>query len=357
MPIEGVAELTQSHQVMEYKSIRIGEQGEKSPRKTRPRVKDKTKEGLEIDEILMKEIAAKLGIEAKDWHEVDAIPVMAMTDKIRGGIIHIERAFYTGGNNRRCASVAGVETATQFIDVEAYAKNKSIKVLGQSREVQCSPTACPMWAKPGEKSDCSFRAIISVMLVDRPVFPSTVPLRTKSKNSIKILHASLEAISAVTGGILMGIPLWLKQYYIDKKDGDGKTRRIPVMTFEFKGTTRELRQHAIREAAHRSTLKAAVNGEPIVAHGFSVGDEDVTESEEVIEEPKEDHGIGDQIALLMKKLGYTGAMLRTLEDKHEGSLESVLSELKDLAGEKQPQKQEEWSSGDVGEDDWDEMEF
>lgn len=337
---------------IEYRGIRGGEKTDSNmPVKTPPRVRlpvrnFETKK-FDIDEKLMVDIARATGISnpSRNWaSDVHSIPVYVLSDEVVGenGVVFLERALYTQ-RGRLCGSVAGQEHADQRVDIRAYAKNKTIKQLPQAREVPCTPD-CPMWKEPGQKSDCRWRAVVSVQLQQSPVFPSPSRHRTGSFNSIKAMITSLNAISAVTGGVLMGIPLLFRQERIDVRDGEGKNRRIPVMVFDFAGTIAELRAAAVREVTSRNVLKNAHGGD-LGPSGMSLaatelGDgqvldmvpeyraEDETQARELSEEASE---LVSEVAELFHKLGYTPRNRQLMEDKHKGDLEAMAEELRRLA--------------------------
>jgi hypothetical protein len=346
--------------LVEYRGIRGGERGEKAPIKTPPRVRQplrnlETKK-FDIDEDVMKAAAKRLKV--KSWaRDVDAIPVYLLSDKIVGddGVVYLERALYTG-RGRLCSSAAGVVKASQKVDVKAYAdskgKTKTIKELKVAREVDCD-TNCPLWGAPDKPTDCKWRAIVNVQLMDSAVFPSPTRHRTRSKYSIRAMVTSLRHISAITNGVLMGIPLLFRQVKIDVKDREGKTRRIPIMVFEFDGTIQQLRDHAAREVASRISLVHAADGVLVPKSDIkrSLYDGGVDVDGEVIEDvaedkaedidegavearvKEEDDDLSSEIAVLYKRMRFTPARQRMIEDKHGGDLAAVLEELRGQAPE------------------------
>jgi hypothetical protein len=346
--------------LIEYRGIRGGERGEKAPIKTPPRVRQplrnlETKK-FDIDEDVMKAAAKRLGV--KSWaRDVDAIPVYLLSDKIVGdeGVVYLERALYTG-RGRLCSSAAGVEKASQKVDVKAYAaskgKSKTIKELKVVREVDCN-SDCPLWGTPEKPTDCKWRAIVNVQLMDSTVFPSPTRHRTRSKYSIRAMVTSLRHISAITNGVLMGIPLFFRQVKIEVKDREGKTRRIPIMVFEFDGTVQELREHAAREIASRISLVHAADGVlvpksdikrslydgGVVVDGEIIEDEAEDKADDIDEGAvealvkKEDNDLSSEVAVLYKRMRFTPARQRMVEDKHGGDLAAVLEELRGQAPE------------------------
>lgn len=364
--------------LIEYRGIRGGERGDKAPIKTPPRIRMplrnlETKK-FDIDEETMKAAASRLGV--KNWaRDVDAIPVYLLSDKIVGddGVVYLERALYTG-RGRLCSSAAGMEKAMQKVDVKAYASKKQIKELPVMREVECDSN-CPLWGAPDKPTDCKWRAIVNVQLQDSPVFPSPTRHRTRSKYSIRAMVTSLQHISAITGGVLMGIPLLFRQVKIDVKDKDSKTRRIPIMVFEYPGTIQELRAEAAREIASRTTLSNASEGVTASTFVRSLYDggaavdgefiEDIAEdkAEDVDEQMVEKHieqennNLISEIALLYKSMRFTPARQRMIEDKHGGDLTAVLEELRSQApaefnpspGEPGDDSEETETEGDVDE--------
>ncbi len=342
--------------LIEYRGIRGGERGDKAPIKTPPRIRMplrnlETKK-FDIDEKTMKAAAERLGVGSKNWaRDVDAIPVYLLSDKIVGddGVVYIERALYTG-RGRLCSSAAGAEKAMQKVDVKVYASKKAIKELPVMREVDCN-SDCPLWGAPDKPTDCKWRAIVNVQLQDSLVFPSPTRHRTRSKYSIRSMVTSLRHISAITGGVLMGIPLLFRQAKIDVKDKEGKTRRIPIMVFEYPGTIQELRADAAREVASRVSLERAADGvivpppkvERRLYDGNEVVDGEIVDevaedkAEDVDEQTVEKHveqenqDLQSEIAVLYKKMRFTPARQRMLEEKHGGDLQLVLAELQSQA--------------------------
>jgi hypothetical protein len=371
------------HYLIEFRGIRGGEMGGSAPIKTPPRVRLPTRnpatKKFDVDEAVMKAAARHQGLSEANWtSEVKAIPVFVTTDKIQGddGVIYLERAFYTG-RGRMCSSAYGSQKANQVADVRAYAKNKSLKMHPQPQDVDCN-RECPMWAKNGEKSDCGWRAIVNMQLIHRPVFPSRSVHRTRSFYSIMSMISSLTAISRVTGGVLSGIPLMFRQHLIDIRQADGQNRRIPVMTFDFDGPLIELRRLAIEEMTMRRTLSEALAGNDVKAPaGRTVftpmamgddlavdGDDDASDdtaaaaAEESVE--VDATAVQSEVAALASKLGYTAARMRLLEQKHEGDLGAMLTELRTEAGGTAPATTgKNWGPGDAGDDliDADDLDF
>ena len=348
--------------LIEHRGIRGGEKPGKLPVKTPPRVrmpiKVRGEKTFAIDEMTMRDAAVQQGIEPTEWrNELKAIPVFLLSDIIRGddGVIYMERALYTG-RGRLCSSAADDEVAYQRIDVGAYAKNKTIKELTKVREVKCTPD-CPLWPRPGEKSDCRWRSITTCQLQFKPVFPSPVRHRTTSIYTMRAMITSLRFIHSVTGGVLTGLPLLFKQSQFDVKDAKGEFRRIPVMHFDFTGTLQDLRRHAIVELESRSRLKAAHGGEIGEINGINYADHGLPDGESIVDaaeyEPEAEVPsaredlieISSQIALLYKRLDYTKARQEALENKHNGDLDEVLNELRSLAPDFSP------SPGEPGPED------
>jgi hypothetical protein len=364
--------------LIEHRGIRGGERPGKLPVKTPPRVrmpiKLKGEKTFKIDELVMRDAAFHQGVEPNNWaQEVKAIPVFALSDIIRGdeGVVYIERALYTG-RGRLCSSAADDEFAYQKINVASYAKNKTIQELPKPRnDVKCTPD-CPLWAKPGEKSDCRWRAITTCQLQFKPVFPSPVRHRTVSIYTIRAMITSLRFISSMTEGVLMGIPLLFKQSQIDVRDAKGEFRRIPVMHFDFDGTIQQLRHHAVVELESRNILRAAHGGAVVgTQNGLSYADHQLDGDESIadaVEYNADDEAapsetksaradlieISSQIALLYKRLGYTKARQEALETKRGGDLDEILSELKSQSPDFNPSPGEPGPEGSV-EDDVDDL--
>lgn len=364
MPKKEFDSFTGSTWLNEYRAIRCGEKGKNAPSKTPPRVymptRNPSTKKFDVDERTMAAAAERIGSDGREWSTtVKAIPVYLPTDKIvgEGGVVYIERALYTGANRRQCSSPLGAEQARQHIDIAAYAKSKTIKVLNQPQAAECSPNACPMWVERGKKSDCGWRAIVTVQLQDSPVFPSRTVHRTKSIYSMLSMVGSLNAIAEVTGGIISGLPLMFRQQLIDVKSAaTGENRRIPIMTFEFNGSVQELRRLAVAEMASRDSLSRGQGGnfsgfipemiadrqKTLMAH---VDDDDeivsdVADDEELsydaAESSDEDvskaRDLESEIAVTARNLGYTPARMRLLENKHMGDLQAMLADLRVESG-------------------------
>lgn len=365
MPKNDFDGFTGSRFINEHRGIRCGEKGASSPSKTLPRVRMPTRnpstKKFDVDEKTMSAAAERLGFDGREWPTVvKAIPVYLTTDKIvgDGGAIYIERALYTGANRRQCSSSLGTEHAQQKIDISAYAKSKSIKVLDTPKTVECSPTACPMWVAPGQKSDCGWRAIVSVQLQDSPVFPSRSVHRTKSYYSILSMVGSLNAIAEITGGIISGIPLMFRQHLIDVRSASGENRRIPIMSFEFDGSVQELRRLAIAEMVSRDSLSRGQSGNfsgflpEIMADRQKSLMPHMDEEDEIVSDVVDDEDsssdvatastedvtrardLESEIATTARALGYTPARMRLLESKHMGDLQAMLADLRIESGAK-----------------------
>lgn len=363
-----------SRYLMEYRGIRGGEMGGNAPVKTPPRVRMPSKnpqtKKFDIDERVMRLAARRLGLEEDSWaSSVKSIPVVLTTDKIvgDGGVVYVERAFYTG-RGRQCSSELGGEIANQLVDVKAYAKNKTLKLYDKPRDVECTPD-CPMWSKPGEKSDCGWRAIVNVQLLDSPVFPSRTLHRTRSFYSIMSMIGSLNTIAELTGGVLSGIPLSFRQHLVDVRAADGQTRRIPIMSFDFDGPITELRRLAVAELQARAGLSQARQGNflpelppppsPMSMMPEALPELAVEEDDEEVETPE--IGLDDvtkiqsDVALLAKSLGYTPARMRLLEQKNEGDLQAMLADLQVESGASEKPKPTtdnggNWGPGEAGDD-------
>lgn len=349
-------------QLVEYRGIRSGERGDRAPIKTLPRVrmplKDLKTKKFGVDERVMREAARRLGVPQDKWTtEVKAVPVYLFSDKVEE-IVYLERALYSA-RGRLCGSGVGCAQAKQTIDIGAYAKSKTIRELKEPRDAACDEK-CPLWGHGDVASDCKWRAIVTVQLIDSPVFPSPTRYRTTSKYSIRAVLTSLRSISMATGGMLAGIPLWLTQGQLDVRDGKGESRRIPVMYFDFRGTLAELRDLAISELKSRESLRQAWAGKfelqtlaPIMDAEIVGDEDDDDDDDEAGDAPgKQDvNEVASKIALLYRRLGFSQGRQRLLEDKFAGDLDAVLRELEGQVPEFAPGPGE---PGTVGEDDDDE---
>jgi len=378
MPTE-LEGLDSPNKLIEFRKIKTGEKSGKVPNKTPIRIRiplrDWKAKRFPMDEDYMRGEARRQGLNPdKDWTRLQELEVRTLSDKIVGdnGVVFIERALYTG-RGRLCGSRANDPKAYQSIDVAAYARDKKIVELNEPKEVDCT-TRCPLWPKPGKKSDCRWRCIATFQLPHLPVYPAPCRFRSTSLNTIKALITSLRFISQATNGVIMGIPLWLTQSLLDTHDAEGELRRIPVLHIEFKGSIQELRTHALREMESRNRLKAAADGEIFDTQPISfVDDSDLSEIEPIVEsasaegeseeeelkeiEQNQENREMDQrsqIALHYKKLGWPAARQRLLEDKHSGDLSKILDELETLNPEFNPSPGEpgpnEADGDDVDED-------
>ena len=364
--------------LIEYRGIRAGERTAESkapikmPLRVRMPVRNLETKKFDPDVSVMKQAARRLDIPDHDWEKVREIPVFVLSDEVMGdgGVVYVERALFSA-RGRLCSSAACEDKARCLIKIGEYAKNKRIVELPQASEIDCTPE-CPLWVLPkdrGEKrSDCKWRAVVNVQLIDSPIFPSPARYRTTSSYSIRAMLTSLNFIKAATGGILAGIPLWMRQSHIDVRDAKGQTRRIPVVCFDFKGTLRELRAHALEERRSRHQLDQAANGDfeaKVVSHfdtdlgGGEVIDEEPEarpEDDAVVDSSRpseEDLRLRSDIARLAKSLDFTPARMRALEEKHQGDLEAILDELTHLSGggEFNPTPGEPGQEDDEGWDD------
>lgn len=351
--------LDHANTLIEYRGIRCGQRAQgKAPVKTPPRVrhtlKPKGSDYFDIDVPVMKAIAARLKLDPENWKKVKEVPIFLMSDLVsgEGGVLFSERALYSR-RGRLCGSAMGAENAVQRIDISAYAKSKGkdIKQLKQFVEKPCTDE-CPVWGKDGEKTDCKWRMVVTMQLADDPIFPSPVYHRTTSRYTQRSLFTCLTHISAITGGILTGIPLWFRQTEIKVRDRDGKDRIIPVNTIEFKGTVAELRRLGLKQHQLRNAITEASAGKVVSAASLSFGNVDLGHGE-LIDDEADDVGdvagpagqvevpkssddeametavqLQSDVAKLGKKLGYTKARMDSLSTKHEGDLQGMLAELR-----------------------------
>jgi hypothetical protein len=337
--------------LLEYRSIRAGERPEggapkKTPLRVRFPIKNLETHKYDPDVDVMKRAAERLGLPVDEYLSVREAPVMLYTDKVEGedGVIYLERAWYAG-HRRRCGSAAHMAKAECNVDIGEYTRNKKVVWLQKSRPIDCT-SKCPMWVKPEDrgtkKEECRWRVIVTVQLLDSPIYPSPTRYRVSGVNTIKTMITSLNHISSVTGGILAGIPLWLRQGWKDVHDAKGKFRRIPVVTFDFKGTIQELRDHAYQELLSRQRLIQAREGKwptdlpapKYIGQDLDIDEIDADADDDVAPEEIEKQQVievSSDIALLAKKLNFTRARMEALENKHHGDIDAVLAELKTLA--------------------------
>ena len=151
------------------------------------------------------------------------------------------------------------------------------------------------------------------------------------------------------------------------------------MSFDFDGPVSELRRLAIAELSAREDLIRARRGEfvagslPAPAPRQSVTmPEELPVSSEVDDDDASDVAgpavdadtggvdevtrVQSDVALLAKRLGYTPARMRLLEQKHEGDLQAMLTDLRTESGDggQRPAKTAEnggnWGPGEAGDD-------
>lgn len=282
MPIEKQDSIMKSPLVVEDRKIKIGEKGANAPKKLKaPKVTHarKSRGGSNFDEDipLMAKIREFLGIEAKA-DLTEGVPVRLLSDKIED-IVYIYRALYNGAGVALCKSNLGDAEATRWFSPEPLGPDKGKQVgkafiLNEPVKVDCNQK-CPYWAKSrAEKSPCTWHAVVTTQLEQRPSFPEPTRFRTSGETVIKHLVGSLNKISAVTGGVLANIPLMFKEAEIDGKDGEGQRRSWPVVYFASRpgrGQLHILRDDAVAELESRRRLKAALEGKMVNDPSVHVG--------------------------------------------------------------------------------------
>jgi hypothetical protein len=381
MPVEGQEKILAAVSTLESRKIKIGKKGkrkfadafENGMKITFAERKHKS-EDFKVDLQAMQACWEFYGNEGAAPKELQRIPVRLLSDNITDNI-YIYRGWWAA-SGPRCTSRLGDKMARRKIDTKAYEKNKKIVVLDNPVSHPCDKS-CPMWTDPGEKSDCGWSLILSVQIECLPVIPNLARFRSTSPQSRSNLVGSLNQIKDITGGILAGIPLDLIWKKKTGPDHTGKTRSYPVLGFEFRGTSQQLREHAIVELESRRRLAAAIGGEevtsslptapasmPIIPSG-GYGDEVIGEDEVDDEfipdddgpstpEPKSkeeaeaedlDRKIIGKISDRKRQLGMTDKALELLLDKHDGDYSAALEEMGDMVPES------DFSPGQVSSDE------
>lgn len=383
MPVEEQAAIEDSRVVAEYRKIKIGDKSGTNGAPVRYKapvvtaaLKAKAGAKFEVDELVMSAIRRQQGLGAKD--DVKGIPVRLVTDDISESLF-VYRAIYNSFQRTLCKSVLGDDKAQRWFSAKDPGADKGRAMGGKSRlfvlnqpvAVDCN-RLCSSWGKNGEKTDCSWHAILTMQLEHDPVFPQPTRYRTSGWTVIQHLRGSLNKIAAVTGGILANIPLLLVETQIESKTAGGEKRTHPVMTFMWQGTLTELREAAIAELDSRRRLREAMAGAAVpfvvsgrltagaIDHMAVAGDgeqgppADAGDSDdfvdfdapglEVVEAPsaprtepdsaaqKSLSAMETEIAELRKRTQTTDRALSALYDKHHGDVTAVRDELLKLAG-------------------------
>ena len=365
MPIENMEVFENSTLIPEDRKIKLGEQLSNrpgkldSPRITHP-LKSKGQSNFPVDEDLEDLIRDRFALRKRDrsdsrssGEDLPGVPVYCVSDDPFRNIFLYRGLWRKSGS--LCKSIRDEKMATRWFDTEAH-KNGNLKILNESQQVECT-SECHEWG-----NNCKLSAVVSVQLQDRPRFPSATRYRTKGFYQIMTMLGTLRAILEVTEGVLMGIPLVLRRYGMDVKEGGTKDRRIPVISYDFDGTTSDLRRHAIEEMRSRAMLREAAAGIGVVWQkpenpvGFepgSLADNALSDADEGLEDldtlvdgeaskaqealPPEGPSKEELIALIKKvsgELGYTPQRLKLLVGKHNSDLTLVLQDLHKQAGTK-----------------------
>lgn len=370
MPIEDMEKFENATMLPEHYKIKLGQtvagrSGDRPSRLNAPVIthplKSRGQSNFPIDETVMDLVRARFGLmtnaELKNpsdrADDLPGVPVLCVSDDIFRNIF-IYRGFWRkSGPN--CISVKGEQRARRYYDEEAHRKHGRLQILDNSVELDCT-SKCYLW----DSKECSYAAIIGVQLQDRPRFPSVTRYRTKGWYQIQTLIASLKAISEVTGGILTGIPLMLRRYETDVKEGSN-TRRIPLVSYDWDGTISDLRRAALVELElrmrQREMLSALGVAKPLehkvdfapgslTEEGLASADENLEELEKLedavaaeeekqqaIEHKEQNKEKLAEVKRLKAKLSYTDQRLKLLADKHKGNIDAVIADMKKQAGE------------------------
>lgn len=406
MPVEEMNTIRESQVVSEHRKIKIGEKGSgeraapkkyKAPVVTLPR-KSKGGEKFDVDESTMNSIRLDQGVKqsalnsmgkvviGSEGGDILGVPVRLFTDNIDEAL-YVYRAVYNSYGRALCKSNLGDPKAKRWFSKEDPGEDKGkqmgkgkVFILNQPVEVDCSKK-CPLWPKPGEKTECSWHSILTVQLEHSKVFPQPTRFRTSGWMVINHLRGSLNKIAAVTGGILANIPLLLVEVEIETRTASGEKRAHPVMEFTWRGGTLDgLRDLAVAELGSRQRLQAALEGKhvgdpslaPIKPSQFTAGgmstpaqledaavamdDPDdfvdledaelVSSSSGAIDKAQDsmDHeanALMAEVDALKKKTGVSERAFEAMVEKHSGVMDKVAAELRKLAGGgKQEVKQE-----------------
>lgn len=419
MPIEEADTIRNSQVVSEHRKIKIGEKGAgersapkryKAPVVSMPR-KGKGGEKFDVDELTMNSIRLEQGlaqsainpatgkvVAGKEGADILGVPVRLFTDNIEEAMF-VYRAAYNSYGRALCKSNLGDAKAKRWFSREdpGEANGKKvgkIYILNQPTELDCNKK-CPLWPKPGEKTECSWHLILTVQLEHSRVFPQPTRFRSSGWTVINHLRGSLNKIAAVTGGVLANIPLLLVEVEIESRTAAGEKRTHPVMEFTWRGGTIDaLRELAVAELNSRLRLKAAKEGKHVgdptltalkpneltagamstpaaleeAAGASDMGDpEDFVDLDdaEVVASPtaKPDNGAGSEhvdieadallaeVEALKTKTGVSARAYDAMVDKHAGVMDRVRDELKTLAGTA-PAAVVTPATADAADDDW-----
>ncbi len=123
---------------------------------------------------------------------------------------------------------------------------EEIDEKGNTSTVECP---CPR-LQPGYKGDdrCKINGVLAVLIPGVDRVGGAWRFRTTSRNSVDGITASLEFLRGVTGGQLAGIPLELCLTAREVADPTGKIQKIFVVSLEFRGPLKSLRDIAIDTA-------------------------------------------------------------------------------------------------------------
>jgi hypothetical protein len=264
MPIAEYQKIIESKRTVEAYKIKTGDRGGNNgaPRKTDASVTYalKPKGGSKFEEHAQAMAAIKAHlVQNKLGPQKNSIPVRLTSDKIEDTFF-INRSIFNKMNKAMCISPGGQSTAWRRFDAnKPYSKD--LVILDQPVERVCDKT-CPDWLDNGVKGACTWRANVS-LTIDIPGmrrFPLRTVFRTSGWEVIQYMIGSLNAIAAVTGGILANIPLRLTLHEVEGFNAaEKKNRRYPIMAFEFDGTMDELREAAVKENTSRIRLIQSAN--------------------------------------------------------------------------------------------------
>jgi hypothetical protein len=366
MPNEDMEVFRKSTLIPEDRKIKLGENLSNRPGRLQHPVvtlplKTKGQTNFAHDEDIMDSIRDRWDLKKRKRDDqrsqaepLPGIPIYCVSDDPFKNIFLYRGVYRKSGS--LCKRVGEEKMATRWFNTEAH-KNGSLKILNEPQQIECNKE-CHLW-----DTDCGWRGVVSLQLQDRPRFPSATRYRTTGFYQLMSMIGTMRAILEVTEGVLMGIPLVLRKYEMDvKQSGTDKDRRIPVVSYDFDGTTSDLRRHAIEELRSRAMLREAAAGiikwekpeDGVSFHPQSLGDNALSDADEGNLEDLDDLIEGEasnaqaatppsgpskeeliaEIKKVSSKLDYTPARLKLLVGRHNSDLTLVLEDLNKQAGTK-----------------------
>lgn len=127
---------------------------------------------------------------------------------------------------------------------------------------------------------CAPAIVLNVLLPDLKRTGVVYTFRSRGWNSVRNILSSLEAIKAITGGVLAGIPLEMTVFPIVAHDPNGKQVTVFTVSLAAKGTLAELRSLAIEWK--QTDLRLLSSATPVAA--LPAPDDAPEENKEFVEE-------------------------------------------------------------------------